>query len=196
VSAALGLQRPFAAGHSAGGALLLRAEADHAGTWGAIWVYEPVVFPPSESVVENPLAATTRKRRATFASRQAAYDNYVSKPPFSQFAPEALEAYLDHGLVDDGGGGVRLACLPEDEARTYEGSMTSGVWERLGRVGVPVHGVAGSSSDHPPAALLSAVVSQLPDADIELMDGLGHFGPLESPARVAASIGAFFSTAG
>ena len=197
VAASFGLSRPFGVGHSAGGALLLRAEEDHAGSWRAVWAYEPVVFPPAESapegsVIANPLVATTRKRKGWFESRQAAYDNYVSKPPFASFTAEALAAYLDHGLRADPAGGVVLACSPDDEARTYEGSMVSGIWERLPSVAVPVLGVAGEASDHPPARLLAGVVARLPDARMELMDGLGHFAPFEDPDRVAASIAGFF----
>jgi pimeloyl-ACP methyl ester carboxylesterase len=195
VAAHFGLERPYAAGHSAGGALLLRAEEDHPGTWRAVWAYEPVVFPPAESTMDNPLAAATRKRKGWFESRQAAHANYASKRPFSEFTPEALDAYLDYGLVDDPAGGVRLACSPEDEARTYEESMRSGIWELLGAVRIPVRGVAGGASDHPPAQLLQGVVERLPDATIEVMDGLGHFGPFEDPYRIAASMAASFTAA-
>jgi pimeloyl-ACP methyl ester carboxylesterase len=186
-AAALGLHRPRAAGHSAGGGLLLAAEEDHPGSWAAIWAYEPVVFPPGPAL-PNPLAASTRRRKGWFVSRQAALDNFSGKLPFKAFSPEALHAYVDHGFVDCDDGGVTLACRPEDEAATYEQAARSGIWEGLPGVGIPVHGVRGSTSDHPPAPLLDRVVARLPAGTIETMDGLGHFGPMEDPARVAASI--------
>jgi pimeloyl-ACP methyl ester carboxylesterase len=153
-----------------------------------MWLYEPVVFPPSVVSAANPLAAPTRRRKATFGSRQAAYDNYAAKPPFDRFAPEALRAYVDHGFVDHPTGAVSLACRPDDEAATYECSGSSGVWDRLGEITAPVHGVKGAVSDHPPAGLLERVAERIPGATTETMPGLGHFGPFEDPRRVAGSI--------
>ena len=187
-SAALGLHRPRAAGHSAGGALLLAAEQDHPGSWAGMWLYEPVVFPPAAIDQPNPLSASTRRRKAWFESRQAAYDNFAAQPPFDQFAPDALQAYLDFGFADDPSGGVTLACRPEDEAATYDCAPRSGIWDRLGEITVPVHGIRGATSDHPPAGLLDRVAALIPRATTETMAGLGHFGPLEDPRRVADSI--------
>lgn len=192
VAGAFDLDRPVAAGHSAGGGLLLRGEEDQPGSWEALWLFEPVVLPPpgAEVPAANPLAGPTRKRKAWFESRRAAYDNYAGKPPFSAFTADALHAYVEHGFVDDPAGGVRLACAPDDEAATYEGAMTAGIWEGLAKVAIPVVGVAGDSSDHLPAQLLAGVIAQLPHGRTEIMHGVGHFGPFEDPDRVAASIAA------
>jgi pimeloyl-ACP methyl ester carboxylesterase len=193
VAEAVGLDRPFGVGHSAGGALLLAAEQDHPGRWAALWAFEPVVLPPAASSEGSFLAPGARRRRARFDSRQAAYDNYASKPPFNRFTPAALSAYVEHGLVSQPDGTVTLACGPEDEARTYEAAPVSGIWDLLPKVSVPVHGVRGELSDHPPAAFLPETVARLPVATMETMAGLSHFGPFEDPERIAASIRATFS---
>ena len=64
--------------------------------------------------------------------------NMQAKPPLNVLAPEALRAYVDHGFADEPDGSVRLKCLGENEARTYEGSQTHDAFERLGEVSCPV----------------------------------------------------------
>ncbi|HUQ39188.1 MAG TPA: alpha/beta hydrolase [Acidimicrobiales bacterium] len=190
----LGLSHPVAAGHSCGGALLLIAEADRPGTFPALWCYEPIVFPPAAPAHDgpNPLAAGARRRRATFPSFDAAYDNYAAKPPFDRLAPEALRAYVDHGFEPtdpgDDRGEVTLRCRPEDEAATYEMGRSHCGWDVLPTIGCPVVVASGETSDAVPPAIAERQVDRLPHGRVEVMTGLGHFGPGERPDQVAASI--------
>lgn len=193
VADALGLAQPGGVGHSAGGALLLCAEQDHPGSWGALWLFEPVVpdWPkpvPGTEGPGNPMAEGARRRRPRFDSRQAAYDNFASKPPFQSFTPAALWAYVDHGFVEDSSGGVTLACRREDEAATYAGAARHGAWDRLAEVHIPVRVACGAAGEGLPAELASRVADRLPQGSLEPMAGVGHFAPFEDPARVAASI--------
>jgi pimeloyl-ACP methyl ester carboxylesterase len=190
----LGAHGPVsAAGHSCGGALLLLAEERRPGTFGALWVYEPVMIPaeglPTLPVQgENPLAAGARRRRATFASTEAAYDNYAGKPPFSALDPTALRAYVEHGLAPQPDGSVRLKCEPEHEARTYEMGMRHDAFDGLPKVECPVTVVCGEVTDAFPEPVIQMVADRLPHGRAQVMPGLGHFGPLQDPAAVAASI--------
>ena len=191
---AAGLGRPFAAGHSAGGAALLLAELERPGTFAGIWCFEPILPPPlpPDAVFPsnaNPLAAGARRRREVFPSRDAAFDNYAGKPPFSVLAPEALRAYVDHGFEDLDDGTVRLKCRGEVEAATYEMASRHGAVERLGEVTCPVTFVSGGRTDTPFGdPLLRRLVEALPDGRVEVFEDLGHFGPLQDPPAVAASI--------
>lgn len=191
---ALSLDRPFGAGHSAGGATLLLAELERPRTFRAVWCYEPVVF-PRPRVAGNSLADGARRRREVFPSRDAAYDNYASKPPFSALAPESLRAYVDFGFEELEDGSVRLKCRGEDEARVYEGGSSHGTFERLGEVQVPVFIAGGAQPGSFGPAALGAQHERLPKSELEIMEELGHFGPLEDPARIAAAIRRAFSTA-
>ncbi len=195
----LGLDRPFAVGHSAGGALLLLAEEARPGTFRSLYCYEPVVpvggpGPASPETGDgNRLAAGARRRREVFSSRRAARDNYEGKPPFNTFDPAALDAYVAWGFEDLDDGSVRLRCRGEDEARTYEMASWHRAFERLGRVACPVTLACGGGGAHFGPDILDRLAAAIPGgATVEVHPGLGHFGPMERPADVAASItGAF-----
>jgi pimeloyl-ACP methyl ester carboxylesterase len=199
---ALELDRPFAIGHSKGGAALLLAEQARTGVLKAVYAFEPIVFPhapfdggeaPMESADQpNPLAAGARKRRAVFTSRDEAYENFASKPPLSSLHPDALRAYVDHGFADEPDGTVRLKCQPESEAQVYEMGRHHCAWGRLGEVWCPVVVASGASSTSITPEIARMQVDQLPDAELEVFDGLGHFGPLEDPGTVAKSADYFF----
>lgn len=191
----LGLDRPLGVGHSAGGATLLLAEQQRPHTFRALWCYEPVVFPPARQANSNGngLADGARRRREVFSSYDDAYANYSSKPPFDALAPEALRAYVDHGFDALPGGEVRLKCRGEDEARVYEGGSSHGAFEHLEEVTIPVFLAGGSQRGSFGMQVLGAQHDRLPRSELEIMEELGHFGPLEDPGRIAAAIRRCFS---
>ncbi len=182
-------------GHSKGGAALLLAEQRRPGTFRALWLYEPVVLPTGASFgdvtgtaePDNPLAAAALRRRATFASRQAAYDNYASKPPLDVLDPAALHAYVDHGFRDQPDGTVALKCLPAVEADVFRQASQADVFAGLGQVRCPVT-IACGADLFGPAAFAPQVAAALPAGRLETFDDLGHFGPLQRPAEMAAAI--------
>lgn len=194
---AAGLDRPFGVGHSAGGAALLLAELLRPGTFAGLWLFEAILPPavpagfPSRA---NPLAGGARRRREVFPSKQAAYENYAGKPPFSALDPAALRAYVDHGFDDLDDGTVRLKCRGEIEASTYEMATEHGAAARLGEISCPVVLASGGRTDTPFGPdLMERLVADLPHGTTEPFADLGHFGPLQDPELVAASIRAAFS---
>jgi pimeloyl-ACP methyl ester carboxylesterase len=191
----LDLKQPRAVGHSCGGAVLLLAEEAAPGTFRSLYCYEPVVPPMDEgssfrlpSPNANPMAEGARRRREVFPSRAAAYANYHAKPPFSEFDPESVRAYVDWGFEDLPDGSVRLRCRGKDEARTYEMAFYHEAFRRLHRVACPVTLACGGSQAHFGPEAIGAMAVRLPRARTEIMSDLGHFGPLERPDEVAASI--------
>lgn len=192
----LGLDAPMGVGHSMGGAALLMCELDQPGTFRGLAVFEPIVFSPERVVPSaeqpSPLVEATRRRRQVFASRAEAYENYASKPPLDAFTPEALHAYVDHGFVDQPDGTVRLACAREHEARTFEMSGEHRTYDRLRELRCPVLVLAGEGEG--PSDFAEAVAGNIPRGRFHRFEGLGHFGPMEDPARVAAIVEAFFDS--
>lgn len=189
-----------AAGHSLGGAVVLLAEALRPGTFSALCCYEPVVFPDNwlpatgEPAHENaparpaPLALLARKRRPSFPSKQAAFDNYRSKPPFASFDSRALHDYVEYGLVDAGDGTVTLACRREDEAAVFESAAANGAWDRLPDIRPPVAILAGANGNDPVSAIASGVARRLPRGGFRQFGELDHFGPMTAPDEVGGVV--------
>ncbi|HEV2068360.1 MAG TPA: alpha/beta hydrolase [Acidimicrobiales bacterium] len=194
----LGLERPYGLGHSSGGAAMLLAEQARPGTFAALYCFEPTVIaadPPLGRDPDNWLAVGARRRRERFASRQDAYANYASKPPFSGVAPAALQAYVDHGFTDDPDGGVRLKCRGEHEALVHENATAHSAYLGLDVVRCPVLLACGEGTEAFGPNLIAAQAARLPDVRTEVIPGVGHLGPLEDPDAVAASVRRFLAGA-
>jgi pimeloyl-ACP methyl ester carboxylesterase len=200
----LGLDHPFGFGHSCGGASVLLAEESLPGTFRALYCYEPVVFPPvvfsgpPTDLDGNPMSEAARRRRETFPSPTDAFLNFSSKPPFGDLDPDALQAYVDYGFEtvppEEGGDGmtIRLRCRRDDEAEVYAHGSSHDAFPHLHEIGCPVWLVGGDATSTIDISFLQADAEQLPASTIEVVPGVGHFGPLQQPDRVAASIiGAF-----
>ena len=195
----LQLDRPFGFGHSSGATAVLMAEEARPGTFAAIYCYEPVIVPADPPLGRDKgswLAAQARRRRTTFDSRTEACRHYASKPPLDVLHAEALEAYVEHGFEDVESDGVRLKCRPEDEAEVYETATAHDAYARLGAVSCPVLIACGSETDGCTPELALSHASALGAARSEVLPHLGHFGPLERPDEVAASVRRFFSDCG
>ena len=183
-------------GHSKGAAALLVLESRRPGSFARLWCYEPIVFPtdrPLERADDTPLAVGARKRRHTWPDRAAALEGFASRPPLDVLDPEVLQAYVDHGLVEHADGTVALKCRPEDEADVYAEMTTSGLYPSLTGVRCPTLVACGERTDAITPALGQMVVDRLADGRLEVLPGLGHFGPLQDPDAVAASILRFSS---
>jgi pimeloyl-ACP methyl ester carboxylesterase len=188
---ALGLEAPVGVGHSCGGAALLLAEQARPGTFSSLYCYEPIVFPlddPPPREVYEPLAKGARQRREVFASREEAYANYAAKPPLASFDPEVLAAYVEFGFEDLSDGTVRLLCRGENEARIYENGFRHPAFSRLGAIGCNVVVAGGADSYSSSPRFLELLVDRLPKGQLDVIEGLGHFGPLERPEVVAESV--------
>jgi pimeloyl-ACP methyl ester carboxylesterase len=190
---ALGLEGCAAAGHSMGAAALLLAELARPGTFARLCCYEPVTAPllTEEPMQDEVLADLTLRRRETFPSRQAAWDNFVAKPPFDVFAPASLDAYVTHCFEDDPDGppgAIRLKCRAADESALYRMGRRHGLFERLGEIDCPVTVVTGSPEPGRPSSFAAAVAQRLPRGRLVAHPDLGHFGPQQDPARAAQDI--------
>ena len=179
-------------GHSMGGAGLLMAAARRPGLFRLLVVFEPIVYPSDRAdapTTESPLVSGARRRRPVFDSFEAAIANYASKPPLGAFDPDALDAYVRHGLRPEGDH-LRLKCEPEHEARTFEQGGRHHTWDGLASIDIPVVVVAGRIEENQPSAIARAVAEALPSGRFVLDPTLDHFGPFTRPALVADLIAA------
>jgi pimeloyl-ACP methyl ester carboxylesterase len=181
-------------GHSMGGAALLMAALDEPALFAGLVLFEPIVMPPVGEAAPSPanhLADGARRRRSTFASFEAAIANFGSKPPMNTFTPAALEAYVRFGLAPGADGHVHLKCTPEHEARTYEMGGAHRTFERLGDLRVPARYLSGRVEVGQPSAFTELLAERTPGAAYHRLDHVGHFGPMEDPATIAAEVERF-----
>ena len=191
VADALALDRPFGFGHSQGATAMLLAEQSRPGTFRALYLFEAVPVPtgsPTPDMDDHPLGVGALRRRDRFESVDVAIERLGSKPPFGELHPEALRGYVEHGVRPAAGGGVELKCSREDEALAYRMGVRNQAFDHLGEVGCPVTVARGARSRSLTTKQAERQVLLLRNARSEEFEGLGHFGPLEEPARVAQAV--------
>jgi pimeloyl-ACP methyl ester carboxylesterase len=178
-------------GHSLGGGVSLLAEHRRPGTLKSAFFFEPIVIPAVEGMSpEGPSAMSegARRRRATFPSTAAALHRYASRPPLNELRADSLYAYVEHGFRQMADGSVQLKCLPEHEAATFaaDGKPTLEVAAEVQTTTTIAIGT--TDEGWTPATFGPAIVDALPNGRLEVDETLGHFGPLQDPVSVAASI--------
>jgi pimeloyl-ACP methyl ester carboxylesterase len=183
-------------GHSMGAAALVLTELAHPGTFDGLVLLEPILPPPGPLQTNGSLSDGAARRRASWPSKTDAHASLRSRGMFKAFNDRTFDAYIDHGLYEEGGAWT-LKCKPEIEAEIYRGVGDS-VWHRLGEVKCPVRLVVGGTSKHldgwgfdGTVHLFQAMASQFAHADLTVLAGLGHFASFESPAHFAAVIASF-----
>jgi pimeloyl-ACP methyl ester carboxylesterase len=162
------------------------------GRFSALVLVEPIIFPPPYKRMEYEMVNAAEKRRTDFESREAARANFVSKEPFTTWHPDALDGYIECGLVDTTNG-CTLSCRPEDEAEIYRGAGLHAVWDRLGEVAPPTLIMAGEKSDTHSQHFVQSMAARMRRAGFEIVPGTGHFLPMEKPDLVARRVEAIAS---
>ncbi len=177
-------------GHSMGGTGLLMAAARRPELFRLLVVFEPIVFPTErahDTSRPNTLRDAARKRRAVFDSFEAAIANFASKPPMAAFDPDALDAYVRHGFIQEGDR-VRLKCDPDVEADTFDNGGKHTTWDSLASIRTPVVVVAGRPEDDRPSSVAVQIADELPNGRFVGIDSMDHFGPMTHPTEIARLI--------
>ena len=187
------------AGHSMGGTVSALVAGARTDLVRGVCLIEPVLFPPLlnaqfyipgmpfVATMFSPLSRGARRRRAHFASKEEALTALKGRGFFKTWPDEMLEDYVDDGFVDDPNGGVKLACAPGYEARTFAAHRYD-IWGALKRAPGPVVvlGAEHKSSMFPAAR---AQLEQIrPDIRMAVVEGSSHALPMEKPDRVRAAI--------
>lgn len=194
---AANLQSPFGVGHSCGGATEILTELQFPGTFQKLYLFEPVIFtdtPPTGPDPERDLAVRTRRRRATFASRDEALQTFSSRGPFAALDPACLQAYVDYGFESQDDSSLTLKLAPDDEAEVYVMASAHDGFVRLPELTLDVTVAHGSTSTSFTEDHMRTVASRVPNGAFAEWEGLGHFGPLEQPKAFAEAITKAFLT--
>ncbi len=181
---ALGVEEAAGVGGSLGGGVAVLVDEARPGLWRRLLLAEAVAFPAAGTPpgTPNPMAEAARRRRRTFDDRAAAVAAYARRPPLSELAPEALEAYVRWGTREVAHG-VELRCDPEVEATVFETSGMPGgapaAWAHLESLRCPVTVLAGRSSFLPD---MFGAQAERCGGELVTVDG-GHFALHEDTAR-------------
>jgi pimeloyl-ACP methyl ester carboxylesterase len=191
---AIGAGPVLGLGHSMGGAALAAAELRSPGTARALWLFEPIIIPPEWETTpgENPLAASARRRRPSFASHADALARYAHRPPLGVCRADALAAYVDAGFAEQPDGTVALKCRPEDEAATFEARGKPTIPTMAG-VDAPTIVACGDRETIGPAAFAPQVAAAFPNGRLVRYPHVGHFGPFQDPTTLAEDAVAHFA---
>lgn len=189
-----GLDDVVGIGHSGGGAGVVLGELESPGSFAAMVLIEPIIYPPPfERTVDPPIARNAARRRSWFPSIDALRSRWEERPPFAIWLSAALDGYLSHGFVpgsnpETGEEGIVLACAPEDEAEWFRAAVEHGAWDRLREVVTPAVLIAGTESDTHGDGLAEALVERLGAATLHMVDGGSHFIPMEHPEFVVEAV--------
>jgi len=180
----------WAVGHSGGASAIVCTELMHPGLFSKVVLIDAIIAPPEFFPTTHPLAAQSRRRRHTFESRVEARQRLGNKLPMENWHPEALDAYITHGLSDNTDGSVQLKCPGEIEAWVYEYGGIVGLYERLEQVKTETLIVTGQNSYMVEHAHHQH--SRIPCAELITLPDTGHFIPQEKPEETAALISDWF----
>lgn len=132
------------------------------------------------------LAAGAARRRPHFASRAEAVEKYRGRGGFRSWPAPWLDAYVEHGFVDDETG-VRLACAPAWESATFTHTEHN-AWPGIRKLRCPVIALGASdASTFAPAARLR-LKALLPAAEVITVTNTTHFLPMECPEEVENAV--------
>lgn len=203
---ALGAGPYILAGHSMGGASSLLVAAKRPDLVQALVLFEPVLTPWQFKVMMAwmratgradtaiPLIAGALKRRAVFASRDAARAAYKGRGAFKTWPDEALDGYLDGGLIEQDDGSWRLACAPQWEAANFRTGPPF-LGPVFARVKCPLTILYGTIASTTRPSMVAAVTRLIPQARLQKIEGATHFLPIERPDLTRDTLAAAISRA-
>ncbi|NML17800.1 alpha/beta fold hydrolase [Azohydromonas caseinilytica] len=171
-------------GHSYGGAVALELALMKPGCVRSLTLYEPVRF----GVLRTP--GTERLWTSVLA-----FGYGVGALVRAQRVDEAAALFVDYW----GGAGAWAACserrraaiaayIPKVDAEfgaLFTDEVPLRAWRRLE---MPVRLLVGTRSPEPALRIAERLAELCPRGSLERLQGLGHMGPVEAPARVAAAV--------
>ncbi len=192
----------FAAGHSVGGIVALRAALKEPRRFRGLVLIDPVLFPPyfilfwnlvhaaGLGCMKHPKIPGALNRRRHFDDLDTVFRGYRRRSVFRNLSDESLRAYIAGMTRPGAGGGYELVYSPEWEARIYYTGIWRDLdlWRGLQRLNVPTLFLHGAQSDTFWAKTAARVRRANPKVQIEALENSTHILPLEEPEKVGRFI--------
>jgi lipase len=187
---ALKIERPLLAGHSMGATIITIASAIYGSPAEKIIMIEPIYLPEhiysaGLTVEQHPLASKAIRRHNKWASRDEALEYLRSKALFTSWDSEALELYLNYGMVPSESGGLTLTCSPRRETALFMGGLSYNPWPLLHKITSPTLVLEGEKSENRAYIDLRKAASLMQNGTYKLVKGAGHLIPMEKPGETA-----------
>ncbi len=178
-------------GHSIGAVATMLCAARRPDLFSRIVLLDPPLFPRRWVALFRwvklfgqkkrfPPAVRARRRRNGWPDRQEALDYFRGKAMFEGWKEEYLHAYVTYGLRPDPDRGTVLICPPEAEARGFE-SYPTDIWSWPRKLRTPTLLVRGGESKVLTAAACENFCRLCPQAKTAVVEGAGHFIPMQRP---------------
>jgi pimeloyl-ACP methyl ester carboxylesterase len=202
----LGLSGIIGIGHSLGGVLTMWAAIQRPDLFRAVILIDPVILPPTWLWVlrllralgleqRQPLVQGTLRRRHTWPSRRACYEQFRSRSFFAAWPDDAIWDYVNSGTRPRDEGLVELRYPVAWEARLFATAPTD-IWRDVPRLSVPALIVRGADSNTFQISAQKRMARRLPQARFVTIPDAGHLVPMERPAETGAAIRAFLEQPG
>ncbi len=195
---ALGLERPFGVGHSAGGMALLLADSSHPGIVGKVALLDTRVGPsPMEMLTpeeQRDRMARTAQKRSIWNSRQEMYDAYRHRRTFTTWTDEVFGDYIDGGTRPLDDGRVEIKCPNDTEAAFYVSRQAldpPAILRGLGGDYLLLVGEYEGNQTEQDAAV-QHLVREANSFRLKPLGKGSHFVPMEHPDLCLAEIRKFF----
>jgi pimeloyl-ACP methyl ester carboxylesterase len=182
------LEDPAVAGHDIGGAITLRAHLLEHVPFSRIALIDAVVLrpwiTPTTRHVKAHLDVYQTMPTAVFEAIVASHLRTATHKPMYE---TAFEAYLDQWSGDLGKRLYLLkdAQLDEDDTAAFEPLLPS--------IEVPVRIVWGEHDAWLPPTTAKRLSELIPNSDLRVLPGTGHFAMEDNPDEVAAALEEFFA---
>ena len=155
------------------------------------FLFEPIIFKePEDSApnLDNPLAKLALRRRSSFDSYEAAYDNFTHKEPICRFLSTVVIDYLLSAFKLAPDGTVSLSCTKEDESLIYAFGGSHGAYHTLDRISNDVTILFGADTDTFDRTHFIDLARRLPKGTYQELKDTGHFAPMTHPEMLAKTM--------
>lgn len=150
-----GQKKLIGIGHSMGCIISLMAQLKKPELFSKLVLIEPVVLPTHYYWGQklplfikkkvNPVAKIALRRKDKWKSKEQAYEYLRPKKVFVNIPDDAFADYINHSIIDDPAGGVKLAYSKEWEAQVY--CTAPNPWRAIKSIKIPTMVVRGAKTD-------------------------------------------------